>query len=259
MTHEKIIISALSLLLIAGTIYAIASQESLTERIERENRASILLCIDNASKKSSSQEILQATRLCNENIFTKVIEPKSNSWTATGASIPVPLWNNAKISVSSVKKSGWVKKTTQPKSLTLSAKVVENKIDWKTYDIAIPLIQKYEWLHLKAYPDYKGCSIGWWTRANSCKESITQSEADKRLGSIVKQLITRVSWEFPTLSSKQKAWLVSFAYNCHAGYLDVRDHWLIRHSLWCKTAWGKVLWWLVKRRTEESKLLFGNL
>lgn len=79
MTHEKIIISALSLLLIAGTTYAIASQESLTERIERENRASILLCIDNASKKSSSQEILQATRLCNENIFTKVIEPKSNS------------------------------------------------------------------------------------------------------------------------------------------------------------------------------------
>jgi GH24 family phage-related lysozyme (muramidase) len=144
-----------------------------------------------------------------------------------------------------------VKKKEQLQSLE------KNSSFWTTYDLAIPLIQKYEWLHLKAYWDHAWYSIGWWTRAKHAKEVITQAEADKRLWFIVKQVITRVQRDFPTLSSKQQAWLVSFAFNCHNWYKDVVERWLDKHKYWCRTASGVKLQGLVNRRLEEQTLIFN--
>ena len=132
---------------------------------------------------------------------------------------------------------------------------------WDTYEKSIKLIQKYEGIRLKAYHDYAWCSIWWGTRAKSCKERITQAEADRRLWEIVKKLTTTVSNDFPNLTASQQSALVSFSFNCHRGYVDVKKNWLKYHSRWCKTVTvngkTKVLKWLEKRREEESKLLFN--
>ena len=127
---------------------------------------------------------------------------------------------------------------------------------WKTYWFAISMIQKWEWLHLKAYPDYKWCSIWWGTRAKNCNEIITENEANRRLAEVVKQVVERVRKDFPTLRPEAQWALVSFAYNCHSWYQSVRKNWLSYHSQWCKTAWNKVLKWLVARRLEERKIIF---
>lgn len=122
--------------------------------------------------------------------------------------------------------------------------------------LAIDMIKKYEWLRLSAYWDHGACSIWWWTRARSCDESITRQEADRRLGYIVDDLIEDVEKNFPTLHPEGKVALVSFAYNCHVGWKDVKRNGLERHSLWCKKASWVVLSGLVKRRAEESKMIF---
>ena len=264
----KYTITFLLLLSLSLGYYSYALQsETVEKRIERENRELLLKCLDTARSKLSSQEVLRATQSCNENILTKITKPVSstwsgevnNSWTVTPAISGVPLWK--------VKNHiDYSKKTEE--NLLLSGKIKSENQFWKTlsksnsfwqtYDLAIPLIRKYEWLHLTAYWDHAGYSIGYWTRAKSPKETITREEADRRLWYIVKQLVTRISSDFPTLNSKQQAGLVSFSYNCEIWYRDVKNHWLIRHSLWCKTASGRVLDWLVKRRAEEALFLYSK-
>lgn len=68
-----------SILFISSIAYAISSQETLTERVERENRETLMECLDNASKKSSTKEILQAKNDCSEGILTKITIPVTNT------------------------------------------------------------------------------------------------------------------------------------------------------------------------------------
>jgi len=221
------------------------------------------ICTSCNGEKPTTEEILRAKTACAEDILVKIIVPNEEASSATGSDSPVPPKWKQKIETSHIVKpvgghDEEGNEVSQNYEKSISAQSAKRPITnfWKTYDLAIPLIRKYEWLHLRAYPDYKGCSIGWGTRAKSCKEVITQAEADKRLGSIVKQVISRVSKDFPTLNEKQQAWLVSFAYNCHKGYVDVVKNGLWQHKFWCRTAWWSRLQWLVNRRLEEQNLIF---
>lgn len=121
---------------------------------------------------------------------------------------------------------------------------------------SVQLIKKYEWFSAKAYWDHKWCSIWWGTRAKSCDETITMDEADRRIGDIVDDLVEDVQKNFPDIHIEWQTALVSFAYNCHSWWKDVKKSGLSRHSLWCKKAWNKILPWLVKRRDEESRMIF---
>lgn len=256
-----------SILFISSIAYAISSQETIEERVERENRETLMECLDNAGKKSTTQEILQAKNDCSESILTKIIIPNTNTWTSTGGIAPVPkqwitgtqsyvwiAWSNTPKKI--IEKSENTAKNVKKKEQVQSSET--NSSFWTTYELAIPLIRKHEWLRLKAYPDPVKCSIWYWTRAKSCSEVITQAEADKRLWWIVKQLVSRVQRDFPTLSSKQQAWLVSFAYNCEKWYRDVKKRWLQYHKYWCRTASWVKLQWLINRRLEEQILIFEN-
>lgn len=257
----KYALFTVSILFISSIAYAISSQETIEERVERENRETLMECLDNAGKKSTTQEILQAKNDCSESILTKIIIPITNTWThSTGTTVLPPKWNVVIVEKKSIAKFS----QKQQQNAIITIPVGEKKKSdtsnqfWTTYDLAIPLIRKYEWLALKAYPDPKLCSIWYWTRAKSCSEVITQAEADKRLWSIVKQLVTRVQRDFPTLSSKQQAWLVSFAFNCEKWYRDVKKRWLSKHKYWCRTASWVQLQWLINRRLEEQILIFEN-
>lgn len=131
---------------------------------------------------------------------------------------------------------------------------------WKTYEKSISLLHKWEGLRLKAYPDYKGCSIWYGSRATSCDEVITQAEANRRLAYVVRDLTEKVQDKFPTLTEDGQSALVSFAYNCHQWWVDVQKNWLWQHKLWCKHVtvdWEKkYLDSLIDRRAEEQKLIF---
>lgn len=129
---------------------------------------------------------------------------------------------------------------------------------WLAYETAIAQIHKWEGLRLSAYWDHAGYSIGYGSRAKSKNEKISKTEADRRLISIVKPLLTQVISDFPNLRPEAQGALVSFAYNCHAGYQSVRKNGLQYHSQWCKTASWQRLGGLVKRRAEESRLIFSK-
>lgn len=165
--------------------------------------------------------------------------------TTSGGVIPVPKWLST------------LSKKNRDDGKSKISLIEENKF-WKAYEVAINLIHKHEWLHLKAYFDFKGCSIWYWTRANSCNEIITREEADKRLGFIAKKLTGRVLGDFPTLPTEWQWAMVSFAFNCNKWYLDVLERWLGQHKFWCKKAWGKVLQGLVNRRNEEAHLILSK-
>lgn len=133
---------------------------------------------------------------------------------------------------------------------------------WEAYDVAVQQISKWEWLKLLAYKDVKQCSIGYgfyWSLIPSdgiCRWTMTQAESDRRLAELVHTKLKQVLSDFPGLSSEKQGTLVSFSHNCPAGYRDIVRYGLSRHSLWCRTAGGKVLTGLVKRRIEEAKILF---
>lgn len=207
--------------------------------------------------------------LANPKPYPKMECDNISIWThSTGTTVPPPKWIEKPI-----KKVEVINPTPEKKSVSIvEKKDVDQTVSsgtssssknkyWEAYWIAIKLIKKYEWIRLKAYHDYWVCSIWWWTRAKSCSEKITQAEADRRLWSIVQTITKNVQSDFPHLNSNQTAALVSFAFNCHSGYVDVKRNWIKYHSRWCKTVtigWKKkTLAWLVKRRAEESKLLLN--
>ena len=159
----------------------------------------------------------------------------------TGASVDMP-------------KSGIIQKSIKKEC---EKKCKENKY-WTAYDTAISQIHKWEGLRLKAYWDTKWYSIGYWTRAKSKIEVITQEEADKRVSFIVKSLLWKVQKDFPDLHAKWQWALVSFAFNCSQWYRAVRNGWLKYHQYWCKTVWEERLAWLVNRRSEEEKFIFSK-
>lgn len=136
---------------------------------------------------------------------------------------------------------------------------IEENVQPEKIDVlsdSISMIKRYEWLELSAYWDHAGCSIWYGSRANSCDETITLQEANRRLSVTVQSLVTKVHSDFPELHDEWKVALVSFRYNCERWYQDVKKNGLARHSLWCKKASGVVLRWLVIRRAEESRMIF---
>lgn len=197
--------------------------------------------------------------------YPKMDCDNTSQWThSTGITVPPPKWIELK--KEEPKKAEPIqKKTTQIKNVNSVEKKVaalsvststSNDTYWDAYERSIKLIQKYEGLRLKAYPDYGWCSIWWWTRARSCKEVITQAEADRRIAEVVHSVLKRVRKDFPNLTPPQQSALTSFAYNCHKWYESVRKNWLYVHSKWCRSAGWERLQGLVNRRLEESNLLF---
>ena len=69
----------LALAFISTAVYAFTSSETLSERVERENRETLIRCLDEASRKSTTQEVLQAKNTCSESILTKIIVPTYNT------------------------------------------------------------------------------------------------------------------------------------------------------------------------------------
>ena len=127
------------------------------------------------------------------------------------------------------------------------------KRDW--IGKAIEFIRHYEWVRLKAYWDASQWSIWYWTRSYEW-EVITQEIADQRLYDNVK---TR--WDKTTWTPNQRAALTSFVYNCWPrwnilDYSKKGDHKSVIYLMnsYCKTAWGKRLKGLVKRRNAEVEL-----
>ena len=247
---KQILLYTLPAIIVGASVYAMPNPiPSPEELIEKENKQAIMTCINTLS--GTSFDIQKGTLECSKTPFRYI------TWThSTGSSVLPPKWINVESHVVSVKNVADSQKNMKVASEVKNQEDSSQNGFWKTYEIAIPLIRKYEWMHLKAYWDYNWYSIGYGTRAKHASEVITQAEADSRLWYIVKQVVTRVRADFPTLSSEQQAGLVSFAYNCEAGYRSVRDNWLEYHKSWCRTAWWKVLQGLVDRRTEESKLIF---
>lgn len=135
------------------------------------------------------------------------------------------------------------------------AKLQQDKQYWQSYEKAISILHSEEWLRLKAYPDYKWCSIGYGSRATSCDEEISEAEANRRLAYIVRDLTERVQEKFSKLGPDAQANLVSFAYNCHKGYQDVIENGIQQHEIWCKKAGGVRLDTLVERRAKETEAL----
>lgn len=132
--------------------------------------------------------------------------------------------------------------------------------DFTNYDVvkeSTDFIKKWEGLHLKAYWDYHGCSIGYGTRATNCDEVITETEAEERFKKILMPTIKRVQNDFPHLNPQQHVALISLAYNCDSGYRAVKEKGIEEHKNWCKSAGGKRLEGLVKRRAAEAQLLFN--
>lgn len=159
----KYAIIALSLAFIASTVYAFSIETDPQKILEKQNREEVLQCLENVHSSTWTARILQEQiEECAK------IELKTITWTASGAIVP------------------------PPERQEITQEVTKKDTFWQAYELAIPLIQKYEWLSLKAYPDPVRCTIWWWTVAKNCWESITQNEADMRLAVIVKQVTKRV-------------------------------------------------------------------
>lgn len=218
-------------------------------------------CIKNTTTAwSEDQEMLKQIRNCyqiqNEQSKIWSWSPSPTSPVNRPQSIGTPkapwkpvaktLWHWPNVSQSADKNDNWGK-----------SEKGKGKKYWQAYDVAIAQIHKSEWIQLTAYPDYGWWSIGWGTRSYT-GEVITQVEADRRLVSIVVPVLEDVRKAYPDESAESQWALVSFAFNCHKGWVDVKRNWLKQHRFWCKTAWGEILDWLVKRRNEESKLIFSK-
>lgn len=265
MTYAKILIPILCITTGSSVLWALSIEQDPKVLIEQQNQKALRECLKKAINESSSDKILQAKRDCNENLLSEVMTYSGQLISWTGKLAPIEKsekpkqWEVKNVELPAVNVTTVADSQKNIKKVS-QAKAQENYSQsgfWMTYDLAIPLIRKYEWLHLKAYWDYKGYSIGYGTRAKHANEVITQAEADRRLWSIVKQLVTRVQRDFPTLTPKQQAGLVSFKYNCNSGYNDVKKRGLWQHKYWCRTAWGERLQWLVNRRLEEQNLIFN--
>lgn len=110
-----------------------------------------------------------------------------------------------------------------------------------------------EWLRLKAYHDGGNrCSIGYWTKAKSCKEVITQEVAWSRFQEQVQRRLNKVKEMFPWKTDNQYIALTSYYYNCPAVVEKVLTKWITK-STWmtCVTSQGKFMKWLYNRRVKE--------
>lgn len=127
----------------------------------------------------------------------------------------------------------------------------------------LDFIWLFEWLHFKAYKDFKQFSICYWNKSFEWETS-TKEECDKRWRFKIQSIIDRY-WLYDLDINKQTA-IVSFVYNIWN--LSNKQLWLIKQWYWKALAndfklynkitvnWNKVIaWWLVKRRQAEFDLL----
>lgn len=195
---------------------------------------------------------------CWKDELTKI----NNSWTVASAiSEAPPKWITPTTASPATKES--IKKAQSPTKPVQNVKKIELKQSsekskyWTAYEMAVNQIRKWEGLRLSSYWDYSHCSVGYGF-SYPCGKKITAKQADLMLADMVKEKLPIVQKQFPNLSPEKQGVLVSFAHNCPAGYADIVRRGLSKHSLWCKTAGGKILQWLVNRRAEESKILFSK-
>ena len=140
--------------------------------------------------------------------------------------------------------------------VTVTTTIIKETVNGTVAELATQLIQRFEWIRLKAYYDWRkwksACSIWHWTYANSCSEFITKEEADSRFYVALQKRIDTVEKDHPTKNNYQKAALVSLLYNCPSWYRTVTNKWVTRSNwMTCTTANWKYLRWLAKRRAAE--------
>ena len=96
MTNVQTITLAISIALISGIATFAWNNKTLSEQVEEHNIEVLEECLTKARSKTTSDEILRATKDCNENILTKISKPKSMeniTWTASTTPVSsVPLW-----------------------------------------------------------------------------------------------------------------------------------------------------------------------
>lgn len=232
MHYAKTTISVLAISLMWSIVYATYSQETLEERVERENRETLLRCLDEASTKSTSEEILQAKNACSESILTKIIVPTS-TWsnvskdTTTGSVIPVAKRLECKIGTGShdvrhlSDKYPWVAgwKNNNVSGITLGSKALEKAfwdagIKWYVWTPR----PSNEWSNYYWFPDlenwlraklliikrsYQNATIAsylkiWWTDSISIpfdKKRLIASLSDDELLILTKRQIQKESWK----------------------------------------------------------------
>ena len=87
---KNILLATIPALLVWVSTYAFMPSYTPSELAERQNKQAIRQCIESISYEWTVQEVQKALKVCKELELIQVINPKTNTWTATGATIPVP-------------------------------------------------------------------------------------------------------------------------------------------------------------------------
>ena len=155
-----------------------------------------------------------------------------------------------------------VEKTTLKKQNVQISQDKQNDKFWTKNEVeekAFEFIAKFEGLHLKAYWDFKHCSIGYGTTTRNCSEVINEKEAKKRAIQKIKDI--RKHNNFYDLDDNLEIALISFTYNLWKppkNYDWYIKNWYLkalknRMKLYIY-AWEKRLKWLERRRNAEVSL-----
>ena len=128
---------------------------------------------------------------------------------------------------------------------------------------AVEMIARYEDFSSVAYWDHGGYSIGYGSRSKK-GATVTEAVAKKWLENHVKAIYDKLDVWYPDnhFTDNQKIALISYRYNCayyqtsvwryNNGYSDLSIANAMKAS--CRTASGKILKGLIKRRNEEFNL-----
>lgn len=154
------------------------------------------------------------------------------------------------------KTSTWKKQNVQIPLAEKNDKFwTKNEVEEKAFNF----IAKFEGLHLKAYWDFKHCSIWYWSRAKNCNEKITEEEARKRAIERIKNL--RKIYGLEKYNDNIEIALLSFSYN--VWHLPSNYDWYIKNGYLQALknrmklyiyAGEKKLKWLERRRNAEVSL-----
>jgi len=87
---KNILLATIPALLVWFSTYAFMPSYTPSELAERQNKQAIRQCIESISYEWTVLEVQKALKVCKELELIQVITPKTNTWTATGAIIPVP-------------------------------------------------------------------------------------------------------------------------------------------------------------------------
>lgn len=95
MTNVQTITLAISIALISGIATFAWNNKTLSEQVEEHNIEVLEECLTKARSKTTSDEILRATKNCNEDILTNISTPRSVetiTWTHSTGNTVQPLW-----------------------------------------------------------------------------------------------------------------------------------------------------------------------